>query len=75
MREPSPVVWRGTRRHAQRRGLKAGATASFKLGVGACEPVHAHCMGSPQRGHSMRAALPSSGVSIQRSTFCWQPGV
>jgi len=57
----------------QGRGFRAAA--SFRLGVGICDPVQAHWSVTPQRGHSNLAAAPSSALGIQRSIFVWQPGV
>ncbi len=74
--EPAAVVGRFARRSPdQLLGVKMPAFESFMFGVFCCEPVHAQVMTTPQRGHSIFAALPSSAVGIQRSILVWQPGV
>ena len=40
---------------------------SLRLGVGSWVPVQAQVIGTPQRGHSMRACFPSSALGIQHA--------
>jgi hypothetical protein len=56
-------------------GVKIAALESFMFGVFCWLPVHAQVMTTPQRGHSIFVARPSSAVRIQRSILVWQPAV
>ena len=58
---------RARRPASQALGVKSAALESFRFGAFCWLPVHAHVMTTPQRGHYIRAARPSSAVRIQRS--------
>ena len=52
---------------------------SFKLGVFICEPVHAHCITTPQRGHSncaaSRDALETDAQQVAASQASVRPAL